>query len=234
MTRQGKILLVCLVGLLLALGYSHLRSPEQQRVVRTDEGGNGKGRAKQGKNSPLAEENSGEEESLPRLRLEAGQGQEDRGGDSLQSGKDLFAPLYPGGVKSSLASAPAEISSAITEAEPEDDPAESTPAVSVVPVFESAAQAARFEVLGYLEIENRRVVFLETGGEVCLARRGESFGDGFQVMEMNDERLVVSQRGVPGTTTLELEEKQGVSGFGGAAPVSDRGRNVVPETSRFR
>ena len=118
--------------------------------------------------------------------------------------------------------------------EPEDSPADLIPAVSAIPASEPTVQPARFEVLGYLEIENRRVVFLETGGEVFLARKGESFGDDFRVVEMNDERLVVSQRGLPRPVTLELEAEQGVTGFGSAAPFSDKGRNVVPETRRFR
>jgi hypothetical protein len=232
MTRQGKILLVCLVGLLLALGYSYFRAPEQQRVVRTEEE-TAKGRVKPTKASTPREGKSGED-SLPRLRLEPDPGREDRGGEYVQTGKDLFAPLYSGGVKTPPPPAPAEISPAVMGTEPEENPADLMPAVSAVPAFESAAQPARFEVLGYLEIENRRVVFLETGGEVFLARRGESFGDDFRVVEMNDERLVVSQRGVPRTITLELEGEQGVTGFGSAAPFSDKGRNVVPETRRFR
>ncbi len=232
MTRQGKILLVCLAGLLLALAYSYLRSPEQQRIERTG-GEGGKGRMARGRVSPAGDEGA-DEGALPRLRLKAGHDQKDPGGDFVQSGKDLFAPLYSGGPKLSPPSAPVAPPSAVSVTGPEDDPVDFMPTIPSVPVVESAPQPVRFEVLGYLETEGRRVVFLETGGEIFLARRGESFGDEFRVVEMSDERLVVSQRGVPRPITLELTEERGVSRFGSADPFSDRGRNVVPETRRFR
>jgi hypothetical protein len=233
MTRQVKILLVCLAGLLLALGYSYLRSPEHKRVARTEKGA-AEGRVKQTKVSSPGEGNSGEN-SLPRLRLESGQGQESPGGDFVQSGKDLFAPLYSDGMKLSPPAAPADSAPAVPATESEEAPADFMPTVSADPMFESAPQSARFQVLGYLEIENRRVVFLETEGEVFLARRGESFGGEFRVVEMNDEQLVLSQRGVSRPITLELQGGQGVTQLGGSTEsFSNRGRNVVPEAVRFR
>ncbi len=231
MNRQRKILLFCLVGLLFALAYSYLRSPEQGRIVRT-EGDFAKGGVTRNKTAIQRDQGTGEE-TLPRLRLETEQDQEGLGAHFVQSGKDLFAPLYSGGMQLSPSSA-AQRPPAVPVAQPEKKPADFRPAVASAPVVEPSVQPARFEVLGYLEIENRRVVFLETAGEVFLARKGESFGDEFRVTDMYDERLVISQRGVPQPITLQLQNKQGVTQLGGAGSFSGRAPNAVPGTRRFR
>lgn len=76
----------------------------------------------------------------------------------------------------------------------------------------------RFSYLGFLEVEGRRVVFLESDDKVHLAREGETFGDGFRVLELKEDHLVIA-RGEEGMRqVIPLAEEnaaaeRGQSGF---------------------
>ncbi len=201
MTRQQKILVGCLVALALAIAYAVWETPEQDVAPR--EPGARPGAKSVASPAPQDER---------RLRLEL---MEPSGNDFPGAERDLFGPLY--------AAPPPPPPPPPAPPLPKLPPAP-TPAPVAPPPQVAFAPPARFTVLGYLEVDDRRVVFLESEGETFLARSGETFGGDFRVVELSPQRLVIEQEGIPRPIVLPLEDDQGgMTSFGSPADTSAGG-----------
>ena len=94
-----------------------------------------------------------------------------------------------------------------------------TPVMPVMPVqpvlpFEVVQQSlAKFTFLGFLEKAGEKTVFLSSGGNLFLAKRGESFGDAreFQIVDIDDKLLKVRHAGRDGLLEIPLIEQQKLS-----------------------
>lgn len=91
-----------------------------------------------------------------------------------------------------------------------------TPEMPVQPVlpFEVVQQSlAKFTFLGFLEKAGEKTVFLSSGGNLFLAKRGESFGDAreYQVVDIDDKLLKVRHAGRDGLLEIPLIEQQKLS-----------------------
>ena len=173
MNRQKTLLLVLLVILALAVAYALLSGPKQQRVVR----------------SPGLSEDVQQQAATPAERPRVYLSQlEPQAGEFPGARRDLFAPLYAAPERPPAPPAPPPVT---PPPPPRPEPRETTPAPTPSP--RAAEPPVRFSYLGFLEMEGRRVVFLESGDKVHLAREGETFGDGFRVLELTESQVVIAR-----------------------------------------
>jgi hypothetical protein len=85
--------------------------------------------------------------------------------------------------------------------------------VSSEPAFvppEVKQELARFTFLGFLEKENVKTVFLSSGEEIFLVKKGRTFGEGneFYVTDLTPERLTIRHREDPRLITIPLVEQE--------------------------
>ncbi|WP_305046721.1 hypothetical protein [Geoalkalibacter sp.] len=212
--NQKKLLAGCLVALACAGVYAGWQSPRQQRVA--DPGETSRTAAATRRAAPAEAPKAAAPE---RLRLDL---LEEEATSFTGSARDLFGPLF---------AAPT------VPVAPPAPPLPPPPPPVVLPEPQAAADPAalmppvRFNVLGFVETAGRKTVFLESGGEVFLAREGETFGSDFQVTELTPQRLVIAQQGSPYPIVLPLQERPAVSSFGSpAAPAASPGapRRMLP------
>ncbi len=175
MNRQKKILLVCCALLVLAIVYALVSGPEKQRVV-TDRPAGREVRQKE----PAPEER-------PRVYLEL---LAPEAGDFPGAERDLFAALFPAPAR---APAPPPAPSAPVAPPPPAPERETPSSASPPPPSRPVEPPVRFTYLGFLEADGRRVVFLERDDRIYLAREGETFGDGFRVLELSPDKMVISR-----------------------------------------
>ena len=199
MTRQQKILAGCLVVLALAIGYAVFETPRQQ-VAPRETTVRPQSRAK----APEILAQVRQAENRLQIELLEPPPREFSGVE-----RDLFGTIFP----------PPPPPPPPPPAPPMPKlPPPPLPEPVVAPPPATFVPTVRFSVLGYLEVEGRRIVFLESEGETFLARAGESFGDDFRVVELTPQRLVIEQAGVSRPIVLPLQDEQGgISTFEGSA-----------------
>ncbi|WP_305043673.1 hypothetical protein [Geoalkalibacter sp.] len=217
MTRanQKKLLAGCLVGLVCAAGYAAWQSPRQQRVSDSVE--TPRAVAAPRRAAPAEAARPAAPESVRLDLLEEGET------TFPGSVRDLFGPLFAAPTVPVAPPAPP------LPPPPPTPVAMPEPGPTVEPV--ATLPSTPFSVLGFVETEGRKTVFLEAGGEVFLARQGETFGSDFEVTELTPQRLVIAQQGKPHPIILPLQERPAVSSFGSPpAPAASPGaaRRILP------
>lgn len=188
MNRQ-KQLLALLAGLfVLALAYAFWATPRQQRVERTD------APAQPRRPAPEAQVSSPAEGTRVRLDLLS---REEEGFAGSQ--RDIFN--YPPEAPPPRTAEPAT----------PPPPAQPPEAEDVSPEVEE--ELARFTFLGSVKQDNVETVFLSSGEEIFLVKRGEYFGEenAFQVTDLTPERLIIRHREDPRVITIPLTEQAPLS-----------------------
>lgn len=187
MSRQ-KLLLGTLLGILsLALGYAYWGSPRQERVVpvvRTP------AQAKGVEVMPVAERTS----DRRRVRLDI----LERGVEAFSEPKrDIFRLARPRPVLPPPPPPPV-----ITQAPPvAAPPPVLAPSPPPIPL-------PRFTVLGLLQKEGGRSIFLSLNSAIFVVKEGTRFGDRqeFVVEKLTDQQLVIRQEGLPVPVTVSLSD----------------------------
>ncbi|MDO3376950.1 hypothetical protein [Geoalkalibacter halelectricus] len=211
MTRQKKILAICLAGLVLAGVYAWWQTPRPQRLGEEVVQPRSPAAPRR---APAAAPPAVADEARVRLDLLEKTEQDFPGYQ-----RDLFGPLF-----------------AAPPAPPPPPPAPPMPAPppTVAPPRPEPVAVdppVRFRVLGFVEVGGAKTVFLDRDGDVYLAAEGETFGHEFRVVELTAARLVIEHLGRPHPIILPLEEPPGVSVFGASgAPAAQPGapRRLIP------
>ncbi|MEJ2699547.1 MAG: hypothetical protein P8Z70_07800 [Desulfuromonadales bacterium] len=182
MNRQ-KLLLVILLGVLaLALVYAFWKTPRQRQVVATAV----KKPGSKSRSSALKKEPTKVQTRL-RIDLLNRENQPFPGAK-----KDIFGPLY------------------VVKPPPPPPPPPVVRAPPVAPAPEIVQkQLAHFNFLGFLQEEGEKTVFLSSGNDIFVVKKGSRFGKNkeFQVAELTPEKLVIRQDDDPQPITVPLVEK---------------------------
>ena len=205
MNRQ-KLLLAILLGVLaLALVYAFWKTPRQRQVVNTPGSNMSRHRAPQA----LKKESSG---GRTRVHIDL-LNREKQAFPGAK--KDIFGPLYV--------------------EKPPPPPPPAPPVVRVPPPASQVAppapetvqkQLARFNFLGFLQKDGEKTVFLSSGNDIFVVKKGSRFGKNkeFQVAELTPEKLVIHQDDDPRPITILLVENAPLVPSSMRAPARAPGR----------
>jgi hypothetical protein len=185
MSRQKRLLAVLAGLFVLALVYAFWAMPRQQRVATTVE----PPPRRPAVETPVAAPAEG-----TRVRL-----------DLLSRDRERFAG-YQRDIFNYPRPAPPPPPPRV-EKPPVPPPVISEPAF--VPP-EVKQELARFTFLGFLEKEDVKTVFLSSGEEIFLVKKGRNFGEGneFHVTDLTPERLIIRHGEDPRVITIPLVEQE--------------------------
>lgn len=187
MNRKHLILIILLAGLVLSLGYAWWAMPRQQRIA---EGGtNGTASTETGQ-ARKAQDN------LPHIRFEL---LGDEPAPFPGAARDIFS-FYVKPVETAPAPpAPPP---------PPPRPTVSAPEPPPRPVVQKPLPS--FNFLGFLEIDQEKIVFLSSGEEIYLVREGDRFGrqEEFEAADISGNVLTVNQSGRASPVKVYLVEKE--------------------------
>ncbi|WP_051361301.1 hypothetical protein [Desulfuromonas sp. TF] len=188
MSRQKQVLAVLAVVFVLALAYAFWASPRPEEVATTTV-------EPPAPRRPVAEGPADAPAGDSRVRLDLLTRERERFAGYQ---RDIFnyprvAPPPPKIVKPPVA--------------PPPPPLETIEPAPVPPEVER--ELASFTFLGFLEKENVKTIFLSSGEEIFLVKKGESFGKGneFHVSSLTPEMLVIRRREDPRTISIPLVEQ---------------------------
>lgn len=67
---------------------------------------------------------------------------------------------------------------------------------------------ARFTFLGFMKKENRKTIFLATGNEIFLVKKGDKIAGKYEAVNITDEALTITALGVGGEIVIPLLENR--------------------------
>ncbi|GAB4551681.1 MAG: hypothetical protein Tsb0017_01710 [Geothermobacteraceae bacterium] len=208
--KKQQLLMLLMVGLVVAGVYAWLASPRQERVSQV-------ARTEQAARRVATESRRiGEALRLDLLERDAGAGSAVK--------RDIFNFYVKPAPKPVAKPAPA----------PAPKPVVTRPAPPPVPV-QTEPPPTRFRLLGLVDTGKDRKVFLTEEKHLFIVSEGDTFGAGgeYSVESLDDEEIVIRQKGRTATIRVSLAEKvagePGTENNPAVRGVPTRPRQVVPE-----
>jgi hypothetical protein len=183
MNRQ-KLLLVILLGVLaISLVYAFWRTPRQKQVVTS-----GEKRPVRQSISAKSKEEPAVDQTRVHIEFLNRENQSFPGAE-----KDIFGPLY-------VEKLPPPPPPPVAQAPPPPPPVVQAP----------PKQLVRFDFLGFLQMGGEKTVFLSSGNEIFVVKKGSRFGRNkeFQAVDLTPEKLVIRQDDDPQPITVRLAENE--------------------------
>lgn len=188
MNRKRLVLIVLLGVLAVAMFYAYWATPRQERVT-----------SPRPVKAPRPVTVKADGKPLPAT-----------GGRVLVGQLDVEKTAFPGAKRDIFSyhvrRAPAPPPPPVVEAPPPPPPVIAQPVMPTPPPNVMQRALARFTFLGFMVKGGEKTVFLSSGEDIFLAKRGGAFGKNkeFRVEDLTEGELIVSRDGQPGTMTVSL------------------------------
>jgi len=175
MNRQKLVLVILLAIFAVAVATSFLRQPQQKTVnklkyttgMTADASRTGKARDEKKLHLDLLDN------ELPRF-------------SGFQ--RNIFRPIFPTEIKPSLL--PAKLVKPVLPVPAPSRPV--PPPVVLTPAQRAMEDMSRFTFLGFLQKENRKIIFLSRDKEIILVRKGYKIAGKYEVASITDEAMTIN------------------------------------------
>jgi hypothetical protein len=115
--------------------------------------------------------------------------------------RNIFRPIFAGDIKPSLMPRnPAKM--ALPVPPPPPPPPPPTPAQMAM------EDVARFTFLGFLQKDNRKIIFLTRDNEIFLVRKGDKIAGKYEVASITDEAMAIKLMGTGEQIVVPLTENR--------------------------
>ena len=179
MNRQKLALAVLLVVFAVAVMFGILHRPPQQTVARLKYTSGMKADASR---------TGGRAQEENRLRLDLLDANQPRF-SGFQ--RNIFRPIFPAEMKSPLY--PLNAGKPVLPVPPPPPPQPAPPPyVEPSPAQKAMEDVGRFTFLGFLQKENRKIIFLSRDKEIFLVRKGDKIAGKYEVAGITAEALTIS------------------------------------------
>jgi hypothetical protein len=197
MIRQRAILAVLVALFICSLVYSFLRMPRQERVEKlTYQPGMIAQPAK-------PSQNSGSDDVRVRLDL-----LERAPGVLPTGGRNIFQSIFAVGSRKPSIPLPSPPPPPEKKVEPPPQVAQVPSQPQVVEPTPLQRDMAKFTFLGFLKKENRKTIFLSTGKEILLVKKGDKISGRYDVTALTDEALTITSVQDGGEIVIPLVENR--------------------------
>jgi len=193
MNRQKAVLVALGALFLCSLVYSFFRMPKQERV--------GKLTYQPGMTAPPARVNQSRGSDETRVRLDL---LERKPGGLPSGGRNIFHSLFNAGTMKP--SVPLPPPPPPPERKVEPPPLPTLP--HVVEPTPLQRDMAKFTFLGFLKKEARKIIFLSTGKEIFLVKKGDKISGKYDVTSLTDEALTITSIQGGGEIVIPLVENR--------------------------
>lgn len=194
MNRQRAILTALLIIFACSIVYSILRMPKQERV--------GKLTYQPGMTAKPVKSAESRDADVARVRLDL----LERGGGTLPGGgRNIFRALYDVGTKKTLIPLP------LPPPPPPKMIVAPPPVANTPQVIEPTPlqrEMATFTFLGFLKKDNKKTIFLSTGNEIFVVKKGDKLSGKYDVTAVTEEALTITSIQAGGEVVIPLVENR--------------------------
>lgn len=197
MNRQRATLAAVLILFACSLVYSYLRMPRQERIEKLT--------YRPGMTAqPLKSAKNKDSDSV-RVRLDL---LERKQGGAPAGGKNIFQSLFDTGVKKPSVPLPPPPPPPVKKIAPPPVAVTAPSGPQAVEPTPMQRDMATFTFLGFLKKENRKTIFLSTGKEIFLVKKGDKISGKYDVTELTDEAITISSLQDSGEIVIPLVENR--------------------------